>query len=144
MVETLDISGLQCIIDRYQIGEHGLLSGSRHGDTLYNLDCKENLRQLWWLQKLIPVVYSKSFSRRGNSSYGVKHVLEDLIPYHRYCSNASTIIMMMYLGYCVTPYREKTLNMNVRATRNDEYEICKRLKDYIHLITTSKCPYENP
>lgn len=138
----LDIEGLVLLAGKMDLKESGLRNFVKgKEDPLYDVRCPENLRQLWELRQLLPVLFTGEFARRGQSSYGVKHICEDFIP-HRYISNASTILMLTYLDIPWTYIKGDPLNANVRAQMAEGYELMRRMAEYCRFVREHKNPWD--
>lgn len=119
IVRDLDLTEMGLRVNRV----YSTKTNKYESDTMETYDVRSlgNQRELLEAMEFIPMFFSKDFSRRGMSSYEVKHFLEGFSGYN-YISNASTILAFKYLGYPMTKYDDNNeRNMNVRAKRRYEH-----------------------
>lgn len=118
----LDDSKVQSLIDKYKI----TFSGTEYKSKLFNSDTRYTLntydkKRFIELLDIIPIFYKKS-SRKGKSSYNIKHVLEPLVEYG-YINNGLAILAFGYLDYELKFFREPSPNINILASFEIDFKL---------------------
>jgi hypothetical protein len=114
------------IIGELDLRAYGVSTGDKY-DITKHYNEKEFLR----VCEVIKAFFLKKISRKGYSSYSLKHTIERLMGTTNYVSNSTVILAFVYLGFGYKRYRDKSNpNLNIICEKNFTEKYLENLVSY--------------